>query len=88
MLLFLQDIGDSAELRKLLSTTDINPTTVSIILDRPRTLQVATKIQSQEELTVRCNDIDDNSTVVLHLPFEKKAVASANIIIHTESTGT
>lgn len=87
---FLSSIGNSAELRKLVSETDINHKTISLILDQPRTLEVVSKKAGPRELVVRCKDTEDRVSVVLHLPFEEGAVASATIIDYTapESTST
>ncbi len=84
---FLSDIGDALELRKQVSRTDIHNTTISVVLDKPRTLEVVTKTAGLQELVVRCRDIDERVSIVLQLPFEEGAVASATIIDHTESNG-
>lgn len=86
---FLSNIGSSNELRKQISQTDLH-NTVSIVLDKPRTLEVSTKNFGKNELTVRCKDIEERVSIVLHLPYREGAVASATIIDHTatESTST
>ena len=80
MATFLSDIGDSKDLRELVSRTDIDNTTISVVLDQLRTLDVRNKHSRPEELTVRCRDIDTQAVVVLHLPFKEGARASAWII--------
>ena len=85
---FLSNIGNSSELRKQISQTDLH-NTVSLILDKPRTLEVRTKNFGRNELTVRCKDVEERVSIVLHLPFQEGAVASATIIDYTtESTST
>jgi hypothetical protein len=88
MAVFLSNIGNSAMLRKLVSQTDIKKQTVSVVLDKPRTLEIVNKNAGPHELTVRCRDIEERVSVVLHLPFEEDSVASATIIDHTESSST
>lgn len=85
---FLNNIGNSADIRRLVSQTDIDNTTVSLLLDRLRTLEVITKTKGRGELTVRCHDTEQRVSVVLHLPYQEGAVASATIIDHTESSST
>lgn len=89
MALFVSNIGDSEMLRQLVSQTDITPATITIVLDQPRTLEVVTKASGPRELIVRCRDIEQKATVVLHLPYQDGSRGSATIIIHdgTESTG-
>lgn len=83
---FLSNIGDSAMLRKLVSQTDINQQTVSIVLDKPRTIEVVSKNAGPTVLTVRCRDIEEKVSIVLNLPFQEDSVASATIIDHTDNT--
>ena len=85
MATFLSNIGDSRRIREQISQTDLYNTTISLILDKPRTLEVVQKSLGVTELTVRCRDIEELVSVVLHLPFEDGAVASATIINHTSS---
>jgi hypothetical protein len=85
MATFLSNIGNSTMLRKLISQTDIDNATVSVVLDIPRTLEVVSKNAGPRELTVRCRDIETRVSVVLHLPFKEDAVASATIIDHTHT---
>lgn len=87
MATFLSNIGDALTLRELVSQTDIHNTTISVILDKLRTLEIVTKTTGLQELVVRCRDTEERVSVVLHLPFEEGAVASATIIDHTESSG-
>lgn len=85
---FLSNIGDSLMLRLLVSRTDVDNATISIVLDRPRTLEVVSKASGPRELIVRCRDIEQKATVILHLPFERGSKGAAALIIHdgTEST--
>lgn len=85
---FLSNIGDSLMLRLLVSQTDVNNATISIVLDRPRTLEVVSKASGPRELIVRCRDTEQKATVILHLPFERGSKGAATLIIHdgTEST--
>ena len=88
MAIFLSNIGDSLAIRQLVSQTDVNNTTISLVLDQVRTLRVQTKITGRDGLTVRCHDTDQQASILLHLPFQEGAVASATIVDHTtESTG-
>ena len=86
---FLSNIGNSSDLRAQISQTDIR-NTVSLILDKPRTLEVRTKNFGKDELTVRCKDAEEQwVSIVLHLPLQGGAVASATIIYYTtESSST
>jgi hypothetical protein len=74
----LSDVGPSDELRDLVSKVDIENTTIPVVLDKPRTLQVVNKNYGHTELIVRCRD--DEVTVVLHLPYAADARAIAVII--------
>lgn len=85
MAIYLQNIGDSLSIRSQISQTDIHNSTISLILDQPRTLEVVTKSSGRTELAVRCRDIEERTTVVLHLPYKEGAAASATIINHTKS---
>ena len=83
---FLSNIGKSADIRQLISHTDVDQTTVTLVLDELRTLKVKMKTNRQDELTVRCSDTDKRATVILHLPYQGDAAASADIIDHTDNT--
>ncbi len=88
MVTFLSNIGDSLAIRELVSQTDIHNTTITLVLDQIRTLKVQTKIFGRDGLTVRCHDTDQRASILLHLPFQEGAIASATIVNHTtESTG-
>lgn len=82
MVIYLPNIGSSADLRKLVATTDVTPTTIPLLLDKPRTVKVISKTATREELTVRCKD--GATTIILHLPFEHGARGSARIITYTD----
>lgn len=77
--MFLSDIGKSDDIRRLVSRTDVDGATISLILDKPRTLAVVRKTPSKEELTVIAKDSDDEAIVVLHLPFAENTSAQATI---------
>ena len=79
---FLSNIGQSDDLRKLVSEVDVSPTTISLVLDRLRTLEVIHKTAGKTELIVQCRDADDRTTVVLHLPYEANSVGQATIITY------
>jgi hypothetical protein len=76
---YLSDIGSSADLRALVATTDVSPTTIPLLLDKPRTVKVIAKTATRDELVVRCKD--DNATIILHLPFESGSRGHATVII-------
>lgn len=79
-MVFLNDVGPSDEIRKIISETDVTPTSISLILDRPRTMTVIHKQAKDNELSVRCRDIEDGAIIVLHLPFQEGSRAQATII--------
>jgi hypothetical protein len=83
MALYLKDIGDSEELRTLISQVDINNGTISLILDQPRTLRILSKTPGKTQLIVRCRDTEARASVVLHLPFHEGERGSAHVIDHT-----
>ncbi|GEM_PF-1060573 len=83
---FLSNIGKSADIRRLISHTDVDRATVTLVLDELRTLVVKMKTDGRDELTVRCRDTDKRATVILHLPYQGDATASADIIDHTDMT--
>lgn len=85
---FLSNIGTSADIRRLISHTDVDQTTVTLVLDELRTLKVKMKTVRPNELTVRCSDIDKRATIILHLPYQEDAAASADIIDHTDTEST
>lgn len=82
MAVYLSDIGSSADLRKLVATTDVLPTTIPLLLDKPRTVKVISKTATRDELTVRCKD--DTTTIILHLPFQHGSRGSARIITYKD----
>lgn len=79
----LSRIGLSEDLRRLVSTTDIAPVTISMILDAPRTLTVDNKQTVRGKLIVRCHEGTD--IIILHLPFEPDSHGYAIIISDKES---
>lgn len=76
---YLSDIGLSADLRALVAATDVSPTTIPLLLDKPRTVKVVSKAVTRDELIVRCKD--DNVTIILHLPFQSGSRGHATVII-------
>jgi hypothetical protein len=81
---YLSDIGQSSDLRQLVSTTDITPRTITLVLDKLRTLEVTRKSTRDEELIVHCKDGQD--TIILHLPFASGAKGAATIISYNEGS--
>ena len=78
----LRDIGSSEDIRRQVAETDICPTSISLILDQPRTLKVVRKTIRGTELIVECREHDSDTRVVLYLSFRPGARASAKIITH------
>lgn len=80
-------IGDSGEMRQLVARAISDNTSVSLILDKPRTLFEFIVKAREDEMIVQCRDIDksERTTVILHLPYQEKAIAEAMIIVHDES---
>lgn len=81
MTTLLENVGSSDMIRELVSKTDTYGTTISLILDIPRTLEVTSKLKNNTELTVQCHD--DDVTVILHLPYAPGAVGRAYIVHYT-----
>lgn len=79
---FLSNIGSSADLRALVATTDITPTTIPLLLDKPRTVTVISKTAARDELIVRCKD--GTTTIILHLPFQSGSRGSATVITYED----
>lgn len=86
----LRDIGASAELRALVAQVDIKPTTIPVILDRPRTLRIIRKLPRHDELVVECQSAEagDDTRVVLYLPYRSGARASAKVITYSHNEGS
>jgi hypothetical protein len=79
---FLSDIGSSADLRALVATTDISPTTIPLLLDKVRSVLVISKQVKRDELVVRCKD--GSTTIILHLPFKQESRGSAYVITYKD----
>lgn len=77
------NIGLSEDLRKLVSTTDITIATITVVLDKLRTLTVDSKHTIKGELVVRCHEGKD--IIILRLPFEPGSHGYATIISDMES---
>lgn len=86
----LRDIGASDELRALVAEAEIKPTTIPVILDYPRTLHITRKLPREDELIVECRsaEVDDDTRVVLYLPYRPGARASAKVITYSHNEGS
>lgn len=78
----LRDIGSSKDVRRLVAKTDIEPTSIPLILDQPRTLTVTRKTPRADELIVECKETGTDTRVILYLPYRALARASAKIITY------
>ena len=86
MVLLLRDIGLSSDIRALVAQVDVTPTTIALVLDRPRILRVTKKIPGRSELIVHAKD--GRTTIILYLPYHDGARASAKIITPTNDEGS
>jgi hypothetical protein len=89
--LFLKNVGTSETLRKGITdalhsteTESSQKNEITLVLDTLRTLKVLNVTPENDEWTVQCEDIDDQSTIILHLPNELSAAAQADIISYNE----
>lgn len=79
---FLDNIGSAADIRKLVAESERDGTSISLILDRPRTLKVVNTTRGKTELIVQCKDND--ASIVLHLPYAPNQAGQATIISYGE----
>ncbi len=81
---FLPNIGPADDIRKLVAQSERNGTSISLILDKLRTLTIVSTTRGASELIVRCYERDD--TIVLHLPYGPQANGQATIISYDEGS--
>ncbi len=88
MAMIMGNVGRSKDLRKRILQAMNSGGTVFLVLDQARTVTVrSTELLDQDlskELSVMCEDIDDGTTVILHLPYATDSVAKATIIRYPE----
>ena len=81
---FLSNVGPSDDIRQLVARSVRDGTSISLVLDRPRTLRVLNTHRGRSELIVRCKD--GTTSVVLHLPYADNAAGQATIISYNEGS--
>lgn len=53
-----------------------------LILDTARTVTIEHVSRLDDELSIMCSDIEDDTTIVLHLPSAANSAAQADIIFN------
>ena len=83
---FLSDIGPADKIRDIVLDSLSQKKTVSLELDKTRTVRVIRTANGHTELIVRCKDVDTNTSIVLHLPDAPNSVGQATIISYNEGS--
>lgn len=81
---FLSNIGPADEIRKEVSVAIGNTDsqgTIFLLLDTARTVRIDRWQRSETEMVVQAIDIEDGSSILLHVPHDNSA-ASAYIITY------
>ena len=86
VVVLLRDIGPSSDIRILVAQVEVTPKTIALVLDKPRILRITKKIPGSHELIVHAKD--GRTTVILYLPYQDGARASAKIITPTKDEGS
>jgi hypothetical protein len=81
---YLSNIGPADEIRKAISVavaSNESQETIFLLLDTARTLSVTRTQRMNSELIVHAKDVEDDASIVLHLPYDN-SVAQATIITY------
>ncbi len=84
MALIMKNIGPAKDLKKRILQAIYTDSPVFLVLDQARTVQIRSIVLLNErlskELGVTCTDVEDGTTVILHLPYVADSVATALIL--------
>lgn len=75
----LTNVGSADEIRGEVLSALGDSARLSLVLDKPRTLMIRSVRMSESMMTVRLHDVNDDTTVVLVLPYGSRARAQAEI---------